>query len=115
MLHKQFSYLCVCVDAPWCGHCQQLAPIYAEAAGKLKKEDPALRLAKVDAAEERELGLEFNILNFPTLSLFVNGDRTKPITYTGKRTQGHIHRLSAECKLCLLPNLFHHLFMPWVI
>lgn len=104
--------VCLCVDAPWCGHCQQLAPIYADAAGKLKKEDSGLRLAKVDAAEERELGLEFQILSFPTIKLFINGNRSNPINYAGKPTQTHTNQLSADCKRCLRLNRFRHLFTP---
>lgn len=42
-----------------CGHCQQLAPEYAKAAEKLKKEN--VTLAKVDATKEVELGTEFMI------------------------------------------------------
>ncbi|XP_042371683.1 protein disulfide-isomerase-like, partial [Plectropomus leopardus] len=72
--------------APWCGHCKQLEPLYAEAAGKLKEEGAAMRLAKVDATEEKELAEEFDIGSFPTLKLFVNGDRKQPVAYTGKRT-----------------------------
>ncbi|XP_040892268.1 protein disulfide-isomerase A2 [Toxotes jaculatrix] len=80
------QYLLVEFYAPWCGHCKQLEPLYAEAAGKLKEEQPAMRLAKVDATEEKELAEEFDIGGFPSLKLFVNGDRKQPIDYTGKRS-----------------------------
>lgn len=76
----------MCTDAPWCGHCQQLEPIYAEAAGKLKKDEKAMRLAKVEAIEEQELAEEFEVASFPTLKLFIHGDREKPVDYTGKHT-----------------------------
>ncbi|XP_071360779.1 protein disulfide-isomerase A2 [Trachinotus anak] len=80
------QYLLVEFYAPWCGHCKRLEPVYAEAAGKLKAENPAMRLAKVDAIEERELADEFDIGGFPSLRLFINGDRKQPIDYTGKRS-----------------------------
>uniref|UniRef100_A0A665W6Z8 Protein disulfide-isomerase n=1 Tax=Echeneis naucrates TaxID=173247 RepID=A0A665W6Z8_ECHNA len=80
------QYLLVEFYAPWCGHCKQLEPQYAEAAGKLKAEELAIRLAKVDATEERELSDEFDVGGFPTLILFINGQRKQPITYTGKRS-----------------------------
>nr|XP_004568417.1 protein disulfide-isomerase [Maylandia zebra] len=80
------QYLLVEFYAPWCGHCKQLEPIYAEAAEKLKEEEPELRLAKVDATEEKELAEEFDVGSFPTLKLFINGDRKEPVEYTGKRT-----------------------------
>uniref|UniRef100_UPI003AAFEB12 protein disulfide-isomerase A2 n=1 Tax=Centroberyx gerrardi TaxID=166262 RepID=UPI003AAFEB12 len=83
---KENQFLLVELYAPWCGHCKQLEPVYAEAAGKLKGEEPVMRLAKVDATEEMELAEEFNVEGFPTLKLFVNGDRKQPVDYTGKRT-----------------------------
>ncbi|KAM4584913.1 protein disulfide-isomerase A2 [Odontesthes bonariensis] len=80
------KYLLVEFYAPWCGHCQKLEPVYAEAAEKLKKEEPEIRLAKVDATEEKELADEFDVGNFPTLKLFTDGDRKQPVHYSGKRT-----------------------------
>ncbi|XP_010776026.1 protein disulfide-isomerase A2 [Notothenia coriiceps] len=83
------QYLLVEFYAPWCGHCKKLEPVYAEAAGKLKeeKEEAAgIRLAKVDVIEEKELGDEFEIGSFPTLKLFINGDRKQPLDFSGKRT-----------------------------
>ncbi|XP_047431589.1 protein disulfide-isomerase A2 [Mugil cephalus] len=80
------QYLLVEFYAPWCGHCRQLAPLYAEAAGKLKEEKAVGRLAKVDATEEKELAEEFEVGGYPTLKLFIKGDRKNPIEYTGKRS-----------------------------
>ncbi|KAM6940211.1 protein disulfide-isomerase A2 [Xenentodon cancila] len=80
------KYLLVEFYAPWCGHCKQLEPLYAEAAEKLKEEEAEMRLAKVDAIEEKELAEEFEVVSFPTLKLFINGDRKQPIDYTGKRS-----------------------------
>lgn len=71
--------------APWCGHCQALAPEYASAATELKEEEVAL--AKVDAAEETELAQKFDVQGFPTLYFFVDGVH-KP--YPGQRTKDAI-------------------------
>ncbi|KAM4603332.1 protein disulfide-isomerase A2 [Polymixia lowei] len=79
-------FLLVEFYAPWCGHCKQLEPVYAEAAGKLKGAEPVVRLAKVDATEEKELAEEFDVGGFPSLKLFISGDRKQPVDYTGKRT-----------------------------
>ncbi|KAK4753785.1 hypothetical protein SAY87_001889 [Trapa incisa] len=68
--------------APWCGHCQALAPEYAAAATELKGEEVVL--AKVDATEEEELAQKYQVQGFPTVYFFVDGVH-KP--YTGQRTK----------------------------
>ncbi|XP_051637020.1 protein disulfide-isomerase A2 [Manacus candei] len=69
--------------APWCGHCQQLAPAYTQAATELRNESSPARLGKVDAMAQTALANEFNITSYPTLKLFRNGNRTHPLPYTG--------------------------------
>lgn len=71
--------------APWCGHCQALAPEYAAAATELKGEDVVL--AKVDATEESELAQEYDVQGFPTVYFFIDGVH-KP--YPGQRTKDAI-------------------------
>uniref|UniRef100_A0A3B3HIL9 protein disulfide-isomerase n=1 Tax=Oryzias latipes TaxID=8090 RepID=A0A3B3HIL9_ORYLA len=80
---SETRHLMVEFYAPWCGYCRRFEPIYAEAAGMLKEEGSEMRLAKVDAIEEKELAEEFNVDSFPTVKLFMNGDRKEPIEYTG--------------------------------
>lgn len=53
----------------------------------MKEEDSGIRLAKVDAIEEKELADEFGIGGFPTLKLFVDGDRKNAVDFNGK----HLH------------------------
>ncbi|KAJ7420502.1 Protein disulfide-isomerase A2 [Pitangus sulphuratus] len=75
--------------APWCGHCQQLAPAYTQAATQLRNESIPARLGKVDATAQTALANEFNITSYPTLKLFRDGNRTHPLPYTGiMDTQG---------------------------
>lgn len=59
--------------APWCGHCKNLAPAYAEAAADL---DGEVKFVAVDADAERSLGQRFGVQGFPTLKFFPPGKKT---------------------------------------
>lgn len=97
--------ICVCLseDAPWCGHCKEFEPIYAEVAEKLKEEGAGMRLAKVDAIEEKELADEFEVGSFPTLKVFINGERKLPLDYTGRDAETFI--LDKYCRNYMQPLL----------
>ncbi|XP_026129054.1 protein disulfide-isomerase [Carassius auratus] len=86
------KYLLVEFYAPWCGHCRSLEPIYAEVAGLLKNGSSEVRLAKVDASEERDLAAEFNVESFPTLKFFKDGNRQTVTDFSGKQTVKGITR-----------------------
>lgn len=78
------QYVMVEFYAPWCGHCQSLAPEYAAAATELKGEAV---LAKVDATEENDLAQQYDVQGFPTVLFFIDGVH-KP--YPGQRNKDAI-------------------------
>lgn len=52
--------------APWCGPCQQFAPVYTEMSEKY----PDVVFAKVNTEDEQELAAQFNVRSIPTLAIF---------------------------------------------
>ncbi|KAF7241724.1 hypothetical protein EG68_10239 [Paragonimus skrjabini miyazakii] len=68
--------------APWCGHCQQLAPIWTQLGETYKDKDDII-IAKMDATANEAEGLRVN--SFPTLKYYPKGSKTA-IDYSGERT-----------------------------
>lgn len=66
--------------APWCRHCQALAPEFDTASIQLR--DDGIKLAKVDCTQEQSLCSDYQIEGFPTLKVFRNG---VPAEYGGSR------------------------------
>ncbi|XP_075683010.1 protein disulfide-isomerase A4 [Rhinoderma darwinii] len=70
--------------APWCGHCKQFAPEYEKIAETLKKNDPPIPVAKVDATEATKVAEKYDISGYPTIKIFKKG---QPVDYDGSRTE----------------------------
>uniref|UniRef100_A0A0E0MDH9 Protein disulfide isomerase-like 1-4 n=1 Tax=Oryza punctata TaxID=4537 RepID=A0A0E0MDH9_ORYPU len=70
--------------APWCAHCQALAPDYAAAAADLSPLAHEVALAKVDASEDTDLAQKYDVQGFPTILFFIDG---VPKDYNGARTK----------------------------
>ncbi|CAA0339760.1 unnamed protein product [Arabidopsis thaliana] len=83
---SKHDFIVVEFYAPWCGHCQKLAPEYEKAASELSSHNPPLALAKIDASEEanKEFANEYKIQGFPTLKILRNGGKSVQ-DYNGPR------------------------------
>lgn len=69
--------------APWCGHCQKLAPDY-EKFGTAFKKTKNVVIAKVDCDEHKDACGKYGVSGFPTLKWFPAGS-SKPEDYDGGR------------------------------
>jgi len=67
--------------APWCGHCQRMAPAWEE----LGQGEKNTIVAKLDASAHRDLAVKYGVRGFPTLKLFKKEDKSNPLQYSGAR------------------------------
>lgn len=75
--------------APWCGHCKNLAPVWASAATELKGK---VKLGALDATVHTVKASEYNIRGYPTIKYFPAGrkDSESVVDYDGGRSSSDI-------------------------
>ncbi|XP_018429040.1 PREDICTED: protein disulfide-isomerase A6 isoform X2 [Nanorana parkeri] len=74
--------------APWCGHCQTLAPAWKKAATALKG---IVNVGAVDADQHKSLGSRYEIRGYPTIMIF-GANKDQPESYQGARsTEGIVN------------------------
>ena len=56
--------------APWCGPCRMVLPIVDEIA----RENPDIKVAKVNVDEEFELANQFHVMTIPSLFVLKDGE-----------------------------------------
>lgn len=69
--------------APWCGHCQRLAPAWDELASALEYDD-SVSISKIDCTQFRPICQDFEVKGYPTLLWIVEGKKVEK--YTGARS-----------------------------
>lgn len=55
--------------ASWCGPCRMVLPIVEEIA----RENPDIKVCKVNVDEQQELANQFNVISIPSLFVMKNG------------------------------------------
>jgi len=70
--------------APWCGHCQRLAPTWDNLAQSIVH-DQSTTINKVDCTQHRSLCTEYEVKGYPTLLWFKDGAKVQK--YQGSRSQ----------------------------
>ncbi|KAJ7027918.1 hypothetical protein C8F04DRAFT_73426 [Mycena alexandri] len=101
--------------APWCGHCQRLAPEYSKAALGLH---PLLPLYAVDCDDDKNKRLcaEQGVKGFPTIKVFPRGNQVPPMVYEGaERTASAFYYYATR----RIPSSFTKLYrteeiVPWI-
>ncbi|XP_054719753.1 protein disulfide-isomerase A6 homolog [Uloborus diversus] len=80
--------------APWCGHCQKLAPHWADAATELKGK---VKLGALDATVHTIMSRKYEIKGFPTIKFFPQGPKDgNAEEYDGGRNAEDIINWSLE-------------------
>lgn len=106
---RENEYLFVDFYASWCSHCRQLAPTWETLAEVMtdvaehvldqmeheyseeelehaKKIELPVMIAKIDCVEHRDVCMSQGLMAYPTLRLFVDGERWRGGDYRGHRT-----------------------------
>ncbi|KAH0566889.1 thioredoxin domain-containing protein 5 homolog [Cotesia glomerata] len=91
--HVAKGYHFVKFYAPWCGHCQKLAPTWDELA-KSNSHDTLVNIAKVDCTQYRSVCEQFDIKGYPTLLWIENGKKIDK--YSGARTHEELKEYVAK-------------------
>jgi len=70
--------------APWCGHCQAMAPAWAELGREMRG---VLNVGEVNCEVEKRLCKDLRVAGYPTIVFFKNGER---VEYEGLRGLGDL-------------------------
>ncbi len=71
------------IFAPWCGHCQRLAPEYEKAARQAQEKKRPYEFLEIDGTQNPKSLPYFKVAYYPTLKVFHNGVMAN---FTGPRT-----------------------------
>jgi thioredoxin 1 len=64
-------------SAVWCGPCKMLDPIVKQLAGEWENK---IKVVKIDADQNPDILMQYNVLGIPTLLFFKNGEVADRVT-----------------------------------
>eukprot|EP01025_Chloroclados_australasicus_P045256 TRINITY_DN49405_c1_g1_i2.p4 TRINITY_DN49405_c1_g1~~TRINITY_DN49405_c1_g1_i2.p4 ORF type:complete len:146 (+),score=12.42 TRINITY_DN49405_c1_g1_i2:267-704(+) len=79
--------------APWCGHCKNLAPTWAQLGDKFAN-DSDIIIAHVDCTLHKGVCAQAEVKGYPTLKAFINGEEYK--AYSGARDLNSLTKFIKE-------------------
>ena len=81
---EQTEFALMFFYAPWCGHCNDLHPVFEDAARILHNDEGLdITMGTIDATVTKDLASEYELTGYPTLKFFSNGEVSD---FTGQRT-----------------------------
>ena len=85
--YKEHKMAIIDYFAPWCIHCQRLAPTWENVAAEISKKDIPLGVGKVDCVVQQQMCKDERIMAYPTIRWYQDGAAVAP-DYRGDRTLG---------------------------
>ncbi|XP_037938554.1 thioredoxin domain-containing protein 5 homolog [Teleopsis dalmanni] len=99
--------------APWCSHCQRLAPTWEELAKVFENKD-SVSIAKIDCTVNRPICQDFEVKGYPTLLWIEDGKKIEKYsgtrdletlkTYTLKMLDAYVNTNDAEIEVVNVDN-----------
>lgn len=77
--------------APWCGHCQRLAPAW-EALAHSFEHDKSVTIGKVDCTQYQAICTQYEVKGYPTLLWIVDGKKVEK--YSGDRSHEDLKKFA---------------------
>ncbi|KAG7172585.1 thioredoxin domain-containing protein 5 homolog [Homarus americanus] len=79
--------------APWCGHCQRLAPTW-ESLAKTFEHDKSVTIGKLDCTQFRDICTEYEVKGYPTLLWIEDGKKIEK--YAGDRSHEDLKKFTVR-------------------
>ncbi|XP_076952633.1 putative protein disulfide-isomerase A6 [Bidens hawaiensis] len=82
--------------APWCGHCQTLAPIYESVATAFRNEEDVV-IAKLDADKHKDLGEKYGLSIYPTIKFFPKNNKNDEDYEREREIDSFVNFINEKC------------------